>query len=293
MKKTILILLIATLLPATFAFGQSGDDSGGSADPNNPAAILTQFQMQNIFTPETYDATGYSNTVVLQPVLPFPVALPGLKEFFPAHILRPTVPIIAPTADPDGPSGVQGGLGDLTLLDAYVHPIENFGTLLLGYDIVFPTSTDSRLGLGEWQAGPVAAVINTTKPNTIRGALVQSQFSLESDVSSISVQPIFVKNLSDNWYVGWGTTFWTFDTSNGNYNMPINARIGKVTKLGNQPANIFVEPFYTPEGLRNGPAAEWGIKLNVTLLFPDKKFDALSGSLFSRHCGCSSSSCCD
>ncbi len=285
MKKATLLFLIATLLPTTFALGQSGDDSGdgGSPDPNNPSAILTQFGVQNIFTPETYDATGYSNTVVVQPVLPFPVAIPGLKEFFPAHILRPTMPIIAPTADPDGPPGVQGGLGDLTLLDAYVHPIEDFGTLLLGYDLVMPTSTDSRLGLGEWQAGPVAAIINTTKPKTIRGALVQSQFSLESDASSISVQPIYVRNLPDKWYVGWGTTFWTFDTDNGNYNMPLNARVGKVTKLGNQPANIFLEPFYTPEAMRKGPAAEWGVKLSVTFLYPDKKFGPLLGSLFGGH----------
>lgn len=286
MNRAILnICFLAALLPATWAIGQSGEDSGGggSADPNDPSAILTQFQMQNIFTPETYDATGYSNTVVLQPVLPFPVALPGLREFFPAHILRPTLPIIAPTADPLGPAGVQGGLGDLTVLDAYVHPIEDFGTLLLGCDLIFPTSTDSRLGLGEWQAGPVAAVINTTKLNTIRGALVQSQFSLESDASSISVQPIYVKNLPDKWYVGWGTTFWTFDTDNGNYNIPINARIGKITKLGEQPMNVFLEPFYTPEGFRKGPASQWGIKLNVTLLFPEKKFGPLLGPLFGGH----------
>ena len=81
MMKTILILFVATLVPTTFAFGQSGDDSdgGGSADPNNPSAILTQFAVQNNITPETYDAMGYFNTLVLQPVLRFPVATPGLS----------------------------------------------------------------------------------------------------------------------------------------------------------------------------------------------------------------------
>lgn len=288
MNKTMMILcFLFTSLPTAWAVGQSGDDSGGgAADPNDPSAILTQFQMQNIFTPETYDATGYSNTVVLQPVLPFPVALPRVKEFFPAHILRPTLPIISPTADPDGVAGAQGGLGDLTVLDAYVHPVEGFGTVLFGYNVVCPTSTDTRLGLGEWQAGPIAAVINTSKPKTIRGTLVQSQFSMESDASSISVQPIFVKNLPEKWYVGWGTTFWTFDTSNGNYNMPINTRVGRVTKLGEQPVNIFLEPFYTPAGLRSGPASQWGVKLNITLLFPDKKSGPLLGSMFSGRCNC-------
>jgi hypothetical protein len=36
-------------------------------------------------------------------------------------------------------------------------------------------------------------------------------------------------------------------------------------------------PFYTPEGLRKGPGAEWGVKLSVTLLFPELK---LNGPLF-------------
>ena len=97
--------------------GQDGDEApagggAGAAAATDPSAILTQLQIQNVFTPKTYDASGYKNTLILQPVLPFPVAMPGLKEFFPNHIMRPTLPIIAPSADPDGPLGVQGGLGD-------------------------------------------------------------------------------------------------------------------------------------------------------------------------------------
>ena len=91
--------------------GQSPGGSGGgagAADATDPSAILTQFQIQNVFTPSTYDASGYSNTVDLQPVLPFPVAIPGLKDFLPNHIIRPTLPIISPTADPDGPTCPHG-----------------------------------------------------------------------------------------------------------------------------------------------------------------------------------------
>lgn len=256
--------------------GQSPDQkAGGGPDPNNPAAILTQLQVQNIFTPETHDASGYSNTAVVQPVLPFPVAMPGLKEIFPAHIIRPTLPIISPTADPIGPADVEGGMGDLVVVDVFVHSVEDFGSILVGYDVVFPTASHPQLGLGEWQMGPVAAVIYTEVPKTILGGLVQSQFSLESEAQSISIQPILVRNLPNKWYVGWGTTFWTFNTDNGNYNLPLNARVGKVTKIGDQPVNIFVEPFYTPDAMRKGPAAEWGVKLNVTLLFADMKFESI------------------
>jgi hypothetical protein len=38
--------------------------------------------------------------------------------------------------------------------------------------------------------------------------------------------------------------------------------------MGKQNLNVFMEPFYTPSGFHKGPAAEWGIKLNVTFLLP-------------------------
>ena len=95
--------------------GQSEDESSesgaGAASAVDPSVPLTQLRLQNVFVPSTYDASGYSNEVGLQPVLPIHLN----SEFFPYHIVRPTLPIFAPTANPDGPQGVQGGLGDLTL----------------------------------------------------------------------------------------------------------------------------------------------------------------------------------
>ena len=265
--------------------GASGGGSGaGAAAATDPSAILTQLQIQNVFTPETYDAGGYSNNLILQPVLPFPVAVPGLKEIFPAHIMRPTLPIISPTADPDGPLGVQGGLGDLTLLDAYVHNVEGFGTVILGYTAILPTSTDRQLGLGEWQLGPAAGVLYKQIPKTLLGVVYQQPFSFESDAQQILIQPVLVRHLPNEWYIRWGELNFVFNTETGDYNIPLNIALGKVLKVGNQPINVFVEPFYTPEELRRGPASQWGVKLNVTFLFPDKKFGPLLGCLFDRHC---------
>ena len=186
--------------------GGEGPSGGGAgaADATDPSAILTQFQIQNVFTPETYDGSGYSNTLILQPVLPFPIAMPLLKDYFPAHIMRPTLPIIAPTVNPDGPLGVQGGLGDLTLLDVGVHQVEGFGTVLLGYTAILPTSTDRQLGLGEWQLGPAAAVLYKQIPKTLVGVVYQQPFSWESQAQQILIQPVIVRHLPNEWYVGWG-----------------------------------------------------------------------------------------
>jgi hypothetical protein len=266
--------------------GASGADSGAGA-ATDPSAILTQFQIQNIFTPGTYDASGYSNTLILQPVLPFPIAIPGLKETFPNHIMRPTLPIISPTADPDGSLGVQGGLGDLTLLDAGVHSVEGFGTILLGYTAILPTSTDRQLGLGEWQLGPAVGVLYKQIPKTLLGVIYQQPFSFESDAQQILIQPVVVRQLPNEWYIRWGELNFVFNTETGDYNIPLNLALGKVLKVGNQPINVFVEPFYTPEGLRRGPASEWGVKLNVTFLFPDKKLKPLMGFLWGGHNACS------
>ncbi|MEK6237498.1 MAG: hypothetical protein N2C14_22555 [Planctomycetales bacterium] len=292
MKRRMTSMLILAALLAVMARSQvahaqgSGEEGGGAgaAAATDPSAILTQFQFQNVFTPETYDATGYSNSTILQPVLPFPVAMPGLKEIIPAHIMRPTLHIINPSADPDGPTGEHGGLGDLTLLDAYVHDVEGFGTFILGYTAILPTATHAQLGRREWQLGPAAAVLYKEIPKTLLGVVYQQPFSFQSDAQQVLIQPILVRHLPDQWYVRWGELNWSIDTDTGNYNLPLNAAVGKVAEIGGQKLNIFVQPFYTPDSLRSGPASEWGVKLNVTFLFPDKKLGPLSGSLFSSGC---------
>jgi hypothetical protein len=260
---------------------QAHPHSGG-VDPTDPTAILTQIQFQNNFAVESYNASGYANTFIVQPVLPFPVAMPGLKEFFPAHIMRPTLPFPAPTADPDGPLGVQGGMGDFTILDVGVHPT-SWGNLALGYSLIAPTSTHPQLGLQEWQLGPTVGLVYKKIPKTILGFVAQMPFSLESEASSIDVQLTYVRHLPNQTYIRWGDTFWTFNTDTGAYNMPIEIAFGKVFKkgLGGLPNNVFVMPFYTPEEMHSGPGGDkWGVKLNVTLLFPEKKFDPLLGFLW-------------
>lgn len=253
--------------------GGSGGDAGAGA-ATDPSVPLAQMQFQNVFIPETHDSSGYSNQFIIQPVIPIHLDF----EFFPYHIIRPTLPVISPTADPDGPLGVEGGLGDLTIIDIVVHPIEKLKTNVgVGYVAVAPTATDPQLGLREWQLGPSMFAITKVVPKWNLGALVQVPFSLQSDAYSVQMQPIAVRMLPDEWYVGWGDLLWTMDDQNGNYNLPINLRVGKICKIGDQPLNVFVMPFYTPDGLHRGPASKWGIKLSVTLLFPEMN---LKGLLF-------------
>jgi hypothetical protein len=276
MRQVLPFLVIGVAAIVSSAHVVRGQDSGsGAASAVDPSVPLTQMRLQNVFVPSTYEASGYSNEFIVQPVLPIHLN----SEFFPYHIVRPTLPIIAPTAKPDGPEGIQGGLGDLTVLDLYAHPIEHLkANVGVGYVTILPTATHAQLGLREWQLGPAAYIISTAVPKWVIGAIYQQPFSLESDVFSAQVQPIGTRLLPNDWYVGVSDFLWTLDNQNGEYNLPLSLRVGKVVTVGQQPLNISVSSFYTPEGLRSGSASEWGIKLDITFLFPKTKLGPLFGS---------------
>ena len=188
--------------PAGAAPGAEGDGSGSgesggasAAQAVNPAEPLAQIQLQNYFQPKTYNARGYANTFILQPVIPINLN----SELFPFHIIRPTLPLIG------GPDGVKGGVGDLTIVDVFVHPIKEIKTSVGGgYIVIVPTATDADLGQREWFLGPSLFAITTAAPKWVIGALVQAPFSLQSNSYQVQMQPILNRLFPGEWYVGWG-----------------------------------------------------------------------------------------
>jgi hypothetical protein len=63
----------------------------------------------------------------------------------------------------------------------------------------------------------------------------------------------------------------TFDWKrDGHAEIPLNVRVGHVFKVGKQPMNAFVQPFYTIDHAGAG-SPDWGFKVNLTLLFPELK----------------------
>ncbi|MGY8767629.1 MAG: hypothetical protein ACKVH8_04220 [Pirellulales bacterium] len=67
----------------------SGAGAGAATDPSVP---LTQLQLQNAFVPSTYEASGYSNKVIVQPVIPFHLN----SEFIPYHIYAANIAYYCP-----------------------------------------------------------------------------------------------------------------------------------------------------------------------------------------------------
>lgn len=267
------VVFIASLVATSKTFSQEDGGGAGAAQSVDPTAPLAQIRFQNYFIPSTRDADGYANTFVIQPVIPMYLN----SEIFPYHILRPTLPILN-RANPIGSTDNAQGVGDLTLVDIFVHPIEELNvTMGGGYVAVLPTSTDRSVGRGEWELGPNAFAVTTAIPNWVIGGLVQAPFSVESDAYSLEAQLVMTRLLEDEWYVGWGNTVLKFDDQDGNYNIPLQAKIGKVAKIGGHPFDIFIQGEFTPRGFQSLPGEEWGILFNIGTMLPDFKFGPLCG----------------
>jgi hypothetical protein len=255
-------LLGASSQPTTQSAKGHGSLGEQATDPTSP---LIQFRLQNSFIPESFDSTGYSNAFEIQPVIPWKAPWGQLM------ITRPTIPIVL-TADPDGPINETSGLGDIDLLHVFIFK-KDWGKMGLGFNTVFPSATDERLGSGKWQAGPAAIVIYTKIPKWQFGALVYNnwdyatQRSGKEHVNKMFVQWICNYHYKPGWYVGVGDLPWTFNWRNGKQNMPLSIKLGHTTKIGKQPVDMFVQPFYTTA--HDGASSEWGVKFNIALLFPE------------------------
>jgi hypothetical protein len=168
-------------------------------------------------------------------------------------------------------------LGDLSVIAPFLKS-ETWGKWGVGPALTFPTATDKRTGASKWQAGPVVAVVNNSVEKWTLGVLGWNQTSFassrsgEEDVNMLFFQPLAVHHFSEGWYAGWGDLPFTFDWKrDGHADIPLNARVGKVLKVGEQPINTFVQPFYTIDHAGAG-SPDWGFKANLTFLFPELKW---------------------
>ena len=237
----------------------------------NPIPNLAQFQLQNQYSPSNYNADGYSNVGILQPVIP--VKLPWEKV--PLMVTRTTLPYIS-TPDLDGGVGRKDGFGDIVAQGYFLPKLKARGIAVgVGYNLTIPSAGDNDyVGSGKWSLGPGAVYMNAQTPTWQWGILGYSSFSFASanadrdHVANIAVQPIVVKHFNEGWYVGGPDVPQLYDFKTNNWTLALGPRVGKVTKFGKQNVNLFIQPTYNPLDHDDEVAAEWTIKLNLTLLFP-------------------------
>ena len=87
-------------------------------------------------------------------------------------------------------------------------------------------------------------------------------------MSNVSLQPILTKHFSEGWYASLPDVPQTYDFRTNNWTLALGPRVGKVTKFGKQPVNLFGQITYNPLDYDDEITADWSFKINLTMLFP-------------------------
>ncbi|MCK4563757.1 MAG: neuromedin U [Verrucomicrobia bacterium] len=229
----------------------------------NPVANLISLPFQNNTTFKVGPEEEPLNVLNIQPVWPF-----KMSEDW-NLITRTIIPIVSvPKLGP----GVdrKTGLGDI-VFTAFASPAKP-GKVIWGAGpaVNIPTSTDDRLGAGEWALGP-SAVVLAMPGNWVVGGLVNHLWDVGGGDTSINFtfsQWFANYNLDDGWYLISApiiTANW--EASSGNrWTVPIGGGVGKVFTVGKQPVNLNAQVYYNleaPQGI-----GDWGSRIQLQLMFP-------------------------
>jgi hypothetical protein len=251
------------------------DPTGGAKHANlaqaatNPIANMVQFQLLDAYNWENHNSSGYSNSFIVQPVIPFKMPW----EKVPVLVTRTTLPYVW-TPDLGDPIGRKNGFGDLTSLGLFTPKLKTKGVQLgLGWTVTIPTAGDNDFtGSGKWSAGPAFLYINMKTPNLQWGLFTFQEWSFAGDsdresVNQLSLQPFITYHFGKGWYVGSPEVPQTYNFENSKWTWAIGPQLGRVFKIGKQPLKLFGAVYYNPED-DAGPTPEWTAKIGLTLLFP-------------------------
>jgi hypothetical protein len=142
----------------------------------------------------------------------------------------------------------------------------------IGPILQFPTATGRQLGTARWSAGPTAALVYSNGP-WFNGLLTYHLMSFSGDrargsVNQTYIEPLVSYNFQSGWYAQCDpqmTYDWTATTGNA-WVLPMGADVGKTLTLGPQALSLQIGAYDFLK--HSSAAAQWEIRLQVTLLFP-------------------------
>jgi hypothetical protein len=135
---------------------------------------------------------------------------------------------------------------------------------------LLPTGSDDLLTADQWAAGPTAVVLKQQGPWTY-GALANHLWSFAGDedrrdVNATFLQPFLSYSTPTAWTFALNTES-TYDWEGEEWNVPVNAIVSKVTKVGSQLVSVGGGLRYWADSPDSG-AEGLGVRLVFTLLFP-------------------------
>lgn len=231
MKKR-MVLTVCTVLLCTVSFSQKQPGSLTEAATNalNPIAQVFKLVLQPNYY--MYNNGGNAISVMTRCITPInAVLIPGIKtknkNIF--SLVRVEFPITSQTFGSQ-PELNATGLADMTLGDAVAFKT-SWGKWGVGFNLGFPTATETVLGSGKWTAGP-EAVIFYNKPKHLMLGLVMNQYisyagsPSRSDVNFMNLQP-FIDIIFNKGYFIMINPILTLDWQNENYTIPLALGFGK------------------------------------------------------------------
>ena len=257
----------ATVL-ALFATGPADAGGGGehadlAKQLNNPVAALIsvpfQFNWDTGLGPKRADRV----TLNVQPVIPF-----SLNDDW-NLISRTILPIVNLESTADGVSSAFG-LGD-TVQSFFFSPKEPVGGWILGAGpvVLLPTATEDAFKSRQFGLGPTAVGLRQHDGWTY-GALANHVAGLREPgdrdrVNATFLQPFLVYTTPNAVSYSLNTES-SYDWNSEQWTVPINASVSKLTSIGDQKVSFQLGGRYFADAPDGGP--DWGIRFNVTFLFP-------------------------
>jgi hypothetical protein len=247
-----------TLPPQSVDSGSSKMNDTNAA--NNPLESLLTVDLQDRFEPSP-EGFPDRNANVGELRVAVPIDTFGLHQF-----VRTIVPIN--TTVPGGT-----GVGDLQVYD--ILPFE-VGRITLGAGplVVAPTASGNSYGLGKWQLGAAAGLIDPQAWGLL-ALLATYQHSVSGDGprpdgAITTVQPFFFYHFADGVYFR-SSGVMTFDTFHHVQYIPLGVGFGKVcTSANGNIANFYLEPQYSVYQSGVG-SPSWQIFAGVTFKFPVRR----------------------
>lgn len=263
-------LPITLTLAGSGLFHLSAQAQDSSADDlakklANPIAALISVPFEY-----TWDTNGGPNkdgnkhALTLKPVIP--VSLTSEWNL----ISRTVAPLVHQTNMV--PNSTQTGIGDITqsFFFSPKTPTSNGIIWGVGPVINIPTHVDG-LSSKQWGMGPTGVILKQDGPYSY-GMLAYNMFGKEKEgvpasnkLNYMFLQPFLTRQLGQGLSVSanlesqynWTSERWT---------IPVNLSVAQVMKIASQPVSFSVGARYfaaRPDG-----TPEWGLRANMTLLFP-------------------------
>lgn len=272
------LLVLFAITNPSLAAGPAGpmkpDENELATEVEDPTAILTQLQFQDLYTPRNFQTSAQTNTIQLRPIIPIePFSIFPFQQ-----IIRPTLKVQAIATSPG--SSTINEFTDMELFDLFVSNWPNPKTTGFGWGIgptfVFPTGRVPSAGKHAWEMGPAAAVVYKGVRRLVVGFLFQNPISFAYTNSSatpqneMQFQPRISYTIGRGWYVKSSDSTWKVEWRHGgSTTIPLSFGVGKVWDLSGLELNPWITYEWTTYRQNTAITPMYTIRFGLTMLFPD------------------------